>query len=237
VIVVDRREDAERALAREIADLVRGSARIVLGIATGKTPAGVYRELARLRAEETIDFGAVEVFLLDEYLDLAPGDARSFLAWTRERVLEPLGIPESQARCPRAGEDYERAIRDAGGIDLQILGIGRNGHIAFNEPGSARSSRTRVVELHDWTREDASETFGGIDRVPRRAITMGIATILESKRARVLAFGAAKARIVAQAFEGAIGPKIPATFLREHRDLEVWLDREAAAELYRTSPG
>lgn len=237
MIVVDRREDAERALAREIADLVRASRRVVLGIATGKTPAGVYRELAGLRTEEKIDFGRVEVFLLDEYLDLAPGDPRSFLAWTRERVLDPLGIPAPQARYPEEGGAYERAIRDAGGIDLQILGIGRNGHVAFNEPGSPRGARTRVVDLHPWTREDASEAFGGLDRVPRRAITMGIATILEAKRLRVLAFGGAKARVVAQAFERPIGPDVPATYVREHRDLEVWLDREAASELYRTSPG
>jgi glucosamine-6-phosphate deaminase len=237
VIVVERREDAERMLAREIADLVRTSGRVVLGIATGRTPAGIYRELARLHAEEKVDFRRVEAFLLDEYLDLAPDDARSFLAWTRERVLEPLGIPVAQARCPEAGEEYERAIREAGGVDLQILGIGRNGHVAFNEPGSRRTSRTRVVDLHPWTREDASEAFGGIDRVPRRAITMGIATILEAKRLRVLAFGSAKAQVVAQAFERPIGPEVPATYVREHRDLEVWLDREAASELYRTSPG
>ncbi len=237
MIVVERREDAERMLAREIADLVRASGRVVLGIATGRTPAGVYRELARLRKEEEVDFRRVEAFLLDEYLDLATGDARSFLAWTRERVLDPLGIPAAQARCPENGEEYERAIRDAGGLDLQILGIGRNGHVAFNEPGSRRDSRTRVVELHPWTREDASETFGGIDRVPRRAITMGIETILEAKRLRVLAFGAAKAQVVAQAFERPIGPEVPATFVREHPDLEVWLDREAASELFRTSPG
>lgn len=237
MIVVERREDAERALAREIADLVRGSGRIVLGIATGRTPAGVYRELARLRAEEKVDFGRVEAFLLDEYLELPPGDAGSFLAWTRERVLDPLGIPAARVRCPRVGEDYEREIREAGGIDLQVLGIGRNGHVAFDEPGSPRDSRTRVVDLHPWTREDASETFGGIDRVPRRAITMGIATILEAKRLRVLAFGARKARVVARAFEGPIGPEVPATFLREHEDLEVWLDREAAAELCRTPAG
>jgi glucosamine-6-phosphate deaminase len=236
VIIVDRREDAERSLAREIADLVRDSGRLVLGIATGKTPAGVYRELARLRTEEKVDFRRVEAFLLDEYLDLPPGDSRSFFAWARERVLEPLGIPPAQARRPEIGENYERAIRDAGGIDLQILGIGRNGHVAFNEPGSARDSLTRVVDLHAWTREDAAETFGGIERVPRRAITMGIATILEAKRLRVLAFGEAKSRVVAQAFEGPIGPNVPATFLREHRDLEVWLDREAAAELCRAAP-
>jgi len=226
--VVERRTDAESKVAREIADLARHGKRIVLGIATGRSPAGVYRELARLRAEERADFGAVEAFLLDEYVDLPPGDPRSFAAWTRERVLDPLGIPRANAQVPGAPADYERAIRDAGGIDLLLLGIGRNGHVAFNEPGSPRESRTRVVDLHPWTREDAAADFGGIERVPRRAVTMGVATILEARALRVLAFGERKRAIVKLALEGPVGPEVPATFLRGHPDLVVRLDREAA---------
>lgn len=236
-IVVDRREEAEIVLAREIVELVKTRGRVVLGLATGDTPAGVYRELARLRAAERVDFGAVETFNLDEYLDLAPEDPRTFARWTRDRVHAPLGIAPGKARMPavsssgieEACAEYERRIRDAGGIDLQILGIGRNGHIAFNEPGSERSSRTREVELHPWTREDAASSFGGLDAVPRRAITMGVATILEARRLRVLAFGTRKREIVERSLEEPIGPAVPATFLREHRDLVLWLDREAAA--------
>lgn len=229
--VVDRRLDAEVAVARAIVDLVRKKRRIVLGLATGGSPAGVYGELARLSAEEGVDFREVETFLLDEYVDLPPGDPRSFAAWTRARVLEPLRIPRGNAHVPGAPAEYESAIRDAGGIDLLLLGIGRNGHVAFNEPGSPRESRTRIVDLHPWTREDAAEGFGGIEHVPRRAVTMGIATLLEAKRLCVLAFGAGKAAIAARALEGPVGPEVPATYLREHADLSVWLDREAAAEL------
>jgi glucosamine-6-phosphate deaminase len=229
-IVVDRREDAEVALAREILALVRERRRVVLGLATGSTPAGVYRELARLRAEERVDFGAVETFNLDEYVGLPSDHAQTFARWTRERFHAPLGISPDRAHL-LPSDDYETRIRDAGGIDLQILGIGRNGHIAFNEPGSTRESRTREVELHAWTREDAAAAFGGLASVPHRAITMGVATILEVRRLRVLAFGSRKAEIVRRALEGPVGPDVPATFMREHRDLVLWLDREAAARI------
>jgi glucosamine-6-phosphate deaminase len=247
-IIVERREEAEIALAREIAALVGEKRRVVLGLATGDTPAGVYRELARLRKEEGLDFGNVETFNLDEYLGLPPDHPATFARWTAEHVHAPLGIPPTRAHFLPAVPDpervagrpfvgdaaciaYERAIRDAGGIDLQILGFGRDGHIAFNEPGSDRDSRTRVVELHPWTREDAAAVFGGMESVPARAITMGIATILEARRIRVLVFGRKKMQIVQRALEGAIGAEVPATFLREHEDLVVWLDLEAGEGL------
>jgi glucosamine-6-phosphate deaminase len=240
-ILVDRREQAEQELAREIADLVRGRRRLVLGLATGDTPSGVYRELARMRRDEALDFGRVVTFNLDEFLGLPADHPRAFERWTEERVFEPLGIPRenrhvpgvdaAQATIPERCAAYELAIREAGGIDLLLLGIGRNGHVAFNEPGSSREARTREVELHPWTREDAATAFGGLASVPERAVTMGVATILAAKRLRVLAFGARKASIVRRAFEGPVGPEVPASFLRGHRDLRVWLDREAAAEL------
>ena len=240
-IVVDRREQAERELAQEIADLVRGRTRAVLGLATGDTPSGVYRELARMRREEALDFGRVSTFNLDEFLGLPPHDPRAFERWTEERVFEPLGIPREHRHIPAVDAShatvaercaaYELAIREAGGIDLLLLGIGRNGHVAFNEPGAPREGRTREVELHPWTREDAAAAFGGIASVPARAVTMGVATILAAKRLRVLAFGARKAAVVRRALEGPIGPEVPASFLRGHRDLRIWLDREAASEL------
>jgi len=228
-IVVARREEAEIALAREIVALVQERHRVVIGLATGSTPVGVYRELARLRVQEDVDFGAVETFNLDEYLDLPSDHLQTFARWTREHFHAPLRISSERAHFIEAGIDgYEQLIQDAGGIDLQILGIGRNGHIAFNEPGSTRESRTREVELHPWTREDAAAAFGGLATVPHRAITMGVATILEARRLRVLAFGSRKAEIMKRVLEDAIGPEVPATFLREHRDLVLWLDREAA---------
>jgi len=246
-IVLDRREQAESDLAGEIAALVRERGRIVLGLATGDTPTGLYRELARLRREKLLDCSRVVAFGLDEYLGLEPDDPRTFAGWIREKVLEPLGIPEGSRHVPATDVPgdltdvercaaYERSIRDAGGIDLQILGIGRNGHIAFNEPPSTGDSRTRVVQLHPWTREDAAPVFGGLANVPTRAITMGIATILDAKRIRVLAFGSRKAAIVARALGGPIGPEVPASFLRGHADLRIWLDREAARELHSGRP-
>lgn len=235
-VVVQRREQAETELAREIAALVRERRRVVLGLATGDTPSGLYRELARLRREEGLDFGEVVAFSLDEYVGLSPNHPRAFARWMRERVFEPLGIPEGNRHVPAAGagadcETYERSILEAGGIDLQILGIGRNGHIAFNEPPSHCDSRTREVPLHAWTREDAAPLFGSLAEVPTRAVTMGIATILDAKRIRVLAFGSRKAEIVRRTLEGPIGPEVPATFLRDHADLRIWLDRDAAREL------
>jgi glucosamine-6-phosphate deaminase len=233
-VVVDSREHAEHELAREIAGLVREDRRVVLGLATGDTPSGVYRELARLRSQEGLDFDRVRTFNLDEYLDLLPDHPGSLARWMRERVFEPLGIPSANRHVPAVdpgGAAYERSIREAGGIDLLILGIGRNGHIGFNEPGSPRESRTREVRLHVWTREDAASVFGGIADVPDRAITMGIATILEARRIRVLAFGSRKAPIVRRALEGSIDAEVPASFLRGHPDLRIWLDPDAAAEL------
>ncbi|MFN0007829.1 MAG: glucosamine-6-phosphate deaminase [Planctomycetota bacterium] len=232
LVVVERREEAEAELAREVAALVRERRRVVLGLATGDTPSGLYRELARQRREEGLDFAEVVTFNLDEYLDLPSGHPASFSRWMLERVFEPLGIAGANRHVPAADcAAYERSIREAGGIDLQILGIGRNGHIAFNEPPSFRDSRTREVRLHAWTREDAVPMFGGLAEVPTRAVTMGIGTILDAKRIRVLAFGPRKAEIVRRALEGPIDPEVPASFLRDHADLRIWLDREAAREL------
>jgi glucosamine-6-phosphate deaminase len=237
--IVDHPSSAELELAREIATLVSGGGRVVLGLATGSTPTGLYRELARMRREEALDFDRVVTFNLDEYVGLAPDHPQAFERWTRERVFDPLGIRVANRHVPRADgvdlaevcDGYERAIRDAGGIDLLILGIGRNGHVGFNEPGASPETRTREVELHAWTLEDAAAAFGGLLKVPRRAITMGIATILAAKRLRVLAFGRHKAAIVRRALEGPIDIEVPASILRTHPDLRVWLDHEAASEL------
>ncbi|MBI5363289.1 MAG: glucosamine-6-phosphate deaminase [Planctomycetes bacterium] len=241
--VFGTRTQAERELAVEVAELVRVRPDAVLGLATGNTPTGLYRELARMHRDEGLDFASVRTFNLDEYCGLTPDHPRAFRRWMREHFFDPAGIPAANTGFPDVGEnvgapgasdridpcaDFERAIRDAGGIDLLVLGIGRNGHVAFNEPGSERASRTRRVELHPWTRADAAAAFGGLDRVPTHAITMGIATILEARRLRVLAFGPEKRALVARTLAATADPDWPASQLHGHPDLRLLVDRSAA---------
>jgi len=242
--VVAEREEAERALASQIAALVveraaRGE-HAILGLATGGTPVGVYAELVRLHRAGELDFARVETFNLDEYEGLAADHPASFRRFMHETLFARVNLPAGAIHFPpadlepraleRACSAYEEAIRAAGGIDLQLLGLGRNGHLAFNEPGSARESRTRRVELHPATREDVAPIFAAHRSAPTHAVTMGLATILEARALRVLAFGASKAAIVRRALREPIGPELPASYLRTHPDVEVWLDRAAAAE-------
>jgi glucosamine-6-phosphate deaminase len=239
VFLVERREEAERAVANEIAGLVQEKPELVLGLATGATPRGVYRELVGLVRRGEVDLSRVTTFNLDEYLGLESGDLRSFRSEMERRFFGPAGLDPRRTHLPRCdmspreaeaeARRYEEAIVAAGGLDLQLVGIGRNGHIGFNEPGSTRESRTRVVELAAETREDAAAAFGDLEHVPERAITIGVATILDARRLRVLAFGRSKAAIVRRALHEPISNALPATFVREHQDLEVWLDREAHA--------
>jgi len=226
---VGERARIEAEVAAEIAALVRRRPGAVLALPTGESPVGVYRELGRLRREEGLDLSRVTVFNLDEYLGLAPGDPRTLRRWMAERFYALVNVPESNRRIPGEGRDTEEEIARAGGIDLLLLGIGMNGHVAFNEPGSARDSRTRVVELHEETRRGAASAFGGIANVPRTATTMGVATILEARAIRVLAFGERKAGVVRRALEGPVGPEVPASFLRGHPDVRFLLDPAAGA--------
>ena len=223
-------------MAREIADLVRAKPAAVLGLPTGETPVPLYRELAQLHAAGELSFARARSFNLDEYVGLPAGDPRAFRAWMQRQLFDAVDFAPASARLPRGDGDaelearrYADALAQAGGIDLQLLGIGRNGHIGFNEPGSARDSRTRVVALAPETRADAARHFGGLEHVPERAITLGVADILDARAIRVLAFGAAKARIVQRMLEGPIGPECPASFLRGHRDLRLVLDEPAAS--------
>ena len=240
--IFDQRGDAALEVAREAAQLIATRARAgletVLGLATGSTPLAVYAEWIRMHRAGELDFASVRSFNLDEFLGLERGHPLSFRA-TMQRALfehvnmrpEAIGIPDSMLASeavPAAAARYEEAIRDAGGIDLQLLGIGRNGHIGFNEPGSARDSRTREVELHALTRADAAAAFGSLEAVPRRAVTMGIATILEARRLRVMAFGAGKRAVLAQLFAPGPAAQLPARWLFEHPDLDILVDREAA---------
>jgi glucosamine-6-phosphate deaminase len=238
---------AAREVAREIAELVRAKSargeRAVLGLATGKTPVGVYRELVRLHREEGLSFARVTTFNLDEFVGLGPHDPRSFRAWMQRELFAHVDLDPAQTHVPEgvAGasgaatldaecERYRAAIRAAGGVDFQLLGLGRNGHIAFNEPGSARDSRMRVVALAPTTRADLAGTFGALERVPSQGVTLGVADVLAARTIRLLAFGAAKREILARALSGPISPDVPASFLREHGATRWIVDADAAGQ-------
>jgi glucosamine-6-phosphate deaminase len=247
VEILDPPEHLARAVARRIADLIRRKAaageRCVLGLATGSTPVGVYAELVRMHREEGLSFANVETFNLDEYWPMAPDSMHAYRRFMREHLFDLVDL--DPARChvppgdiPRDGvavacTAYEEQIRAAGGIDLQILGIGKTGHIGFNEPGSGADSRTRLITLDAMTRRDAAADFFGEDNVPRQAITMGVATILEAREIVLLATGEHKAGIVKRAVEGAVDHQVAATFLQQHPNATVFCDAAAAAELTR----
>ncbi len=228
------------ALLRERAE--NGSP-AVLGLATGATPVGVYRELIRLHRDEGLDFSNAVAFNLDEYFPMRPGSLHSYHRYMREHLFDHVNIAPEQCHGPRGDVpeadveahcvEYERRIRQAGGIDLQILGIGRSGHIGFNEPGSERDSRTRRLYLDTVTRSDAAADFFGEENVPPQAITMGVATILEAREVVLLATGEHKAGIVRRAVEGEVHADVAATFLQQHAAATVYLDPAAASDLTR----
>jgi len=236
VAVHPERVSAEAHVAQEIADLVRSRPGAVLGVATGGTMKGVYRELA-VRARD-VDLSRIRAFSLDEFLGLSPENPHSFRAFLESHFVGPLGLGAEQLVTPdaswaeadpaAAARAYEDHIAEAGGIDLQLLGIGRNGHVAFNEPGSLAASRTRVIRLDEVTRADAVGDFGSLDAVPTRAMTVGIATILDAKQIRLLAFGEGKAAAVGRVLRGPVGGDVPATLLNAHEGLQLHLDRGAA---------
>jgi glucosamine-6-phosphate deaminase len=236
------REDACITLATEVAALIgeinTTGRDAVLGLATGRTPLPFYAELIRLHREEGLSFRKVVTFNLDEYLGLPAEHPESYRSFMQRGFFDHIDIVPGKTHIPsgdlEAGEiqehcaGYERAIQQAGGIDFQLLGIGRTGHIGFNEPGSPRDSRTRVVELDELTRRDAAAAFGGLAQVPQRAISMGCGTILEARRIALLAWGEAKAEIVRVAMQGPVTDQVSASFLQEHADATFYLDRAAA---------
>ncbi|HEY6867989.1 MAG TPA: glucosamine-6-phosphate deaminase, partial [Candidatus Eisenbacteria bacterium] len=247
VVVDDAYDDIARRIARRIAAIIReresDGRRAVLGLATGSTPIGVYRELIRLHREDGLDFSRVVTFNLDEYYPMPPDSLHSYRRFMRENFFEQVNLDPRSTHVPcgdipRAEveahcEDYERRIREAGGIDFQILGIGQTGHIGFNEPGSSPASRTRLIVLDTITRRTAAGDFFGTENVPVEAITMGVATILEAREIALVATGEHKAAIVQRAVEGEIDRSIAASYLQEHPHATVYLDRAAAAELTR----
>jgi glucosamine-6-phosphate deaminase len=247
VTVFDSSSAASRAVAGEIAALIRaragGGRRAVLGLATGSTPQGVYEELVRLHRAEGLSFANVVTFNLDEYYPMQPGELQSYHRFMRELLFDHVDVPAGAVHIPDGTvapegvtaycERYEAMIREAGGIDLQLLGIGRTGHVGFNEPGSARDSTTRLITLDRVTRMDAASDFFGEANVPRKAITMGVGTILSARRVVMMAFGEHKAGIIRRAVEGDVTPSVAASFLQHHADARVYLDGAAAAELTR----
>ena len=239
---------AGQTVAKTIADLIRERSAAgqgcVLGLATGSTPTGIYSELVRMHREEGLSFVHVTTFNLDEYYPMQPYELQSYVRFMHEHLFDHIDIPQANILIPDGTirvqdvtdycRDYEQKIIDAGGIDIQILGIGRTGHIGFNEPGSDKLSRTRLITLDSVTRTDAASDFFGAENVPRRAITMGVGTILNARRIIILAFGENKAPIVARTIEGAASPSVPATYLQQHENIGFLLDQAAAANLTRT---
>jgi len=227
-------------VAARIADVVRAKPNAVLGLATGSSPLGVYDALARLHAEDGLDFSRVTCFNLDEYYPMQPDSPRSYYRFMEcnlfsrincDRWHVPDGIERGLVEVDEDCRLYEAAIAIAGGVDLQLLGIGRTGHIGFNEPGSSSQSRTRLVELDPVTRQDAVKDFGSLDAVPTHAVTMGIGTIMESREIILMASGSGKAAIVDLALNARMSEDIPATLLRSHPRVGYYLDDAAAAQL------
>ena len=245
VQVGNEHDDIARLVATRIAETIRrrrGAGQgAVLGLATGSTPIGVYRELVRMHRNEGLDWSGVKTFNLDEYYPMPPDSVHSYHRFMWENLFEHVNIDPKNVHIPRGDlardrvdahcDDYEREIEKAGGIDFQILGIGQTGHIGFNEPGSSAASQTRLVTLDTITRRTAASDFFGAENVPAEAITMGVATILSAREIALIATGEHKAAIVKRAVEGDIDRAVAATYLQRHPNATVYLDAAAAAEL------
>lgn len=238
---------ASKKVAMTIANLIRQrnreNGKTVLGLATGSTPTQVYEELVRMHKEEDLSFENVITFNLDEYYPMQPDSLQSYVRFMNEHLFDHINIPEDQVHIPDGTipedeipaycREYEQKIAGCGGIDIQLLGIGRTGHIGFNEPGSRPDSRTRLITLDKITRRDAASDFFGEEHVPRRAITMGVGTILDAHKIIMMAWGEGKAPVIREAVEGEIKESVPATYLQNHSNSAVVLDEAAAEELTR----
>jgi len=240
VVIQKDYEEVSREAARIVAGAVRANPEIVLGLATGSTPLGLYKELVALFQAGSLDFSRATSFNLDAYLGLAHSHPQSFHHFMQHNFLSQINLPADRAHIPDGTitgkydeycAGYEQAIKSAGGIELQILGIGRNGHIGFNEPTSSLASRTRLKALSRETVEDNRHFFSSASEMPQCAITMGIGTILDSRRVLLLASGRSKAAAVAKAIEGPITSSVSASALQMHPDVTFIIDEEAAYSL------
>jgi glucosamine-6-phosphate deaminase len=245
--IFDDSEKASKAVALEIAALIRQKAKenkpAVLGLATGSSPKKVYQELIRMHKEEGLSFKNVITFNLDEYHPMEPDSVQSYVRFMKEQLFDQIDIPVTNyhlpdgtlpiEKIPEFCKDYEDKIEKLGGLDFHLLGIGRNGHIGFNEPGSLINSKTRLMTLDINTKIDAAVDFGGLAKVPKKAITLGIDKIMQAKRIVLLAWGEHKAESVAKAVEGQVTSDIPASYLQQHTNATFILDETAAAFLTR----
>ena len=244
-LVFSTSNQAARHIALQIEEIIKQNLVqgkfTVLGLPTGSTPVGLYRELIRMHKIEGLDFSKVITFNLDEYYPLDSTHPQSYRRWMRETFFDHVNIPDNQINIPdgtlafeKIEEfciNYEKKIRQAGGLDLQLLGIGRTGHMGFNEPGSTRHSRTRLATLDAVTRRDAAQAFFGEENVPLRALTMGVGTIMDARKIILMAYGEHKAPIVAKALEGPVSENVTASFLQEHQDATYILDQAASKSL------
>ncbi len=245
VILKDDYDEMSKEAALIIVDRLRKKPNLVLGLATGSTPLGLYKELIRMHKDEGLDFSKVTTFNLDEYVGLSPLHNQSYQYFMRENLFKQINIPEQSIHLPDGLADdidgfcdwYEEEIRKVGGIDLQVLGIGPNGHIAFNEPGSSLGSRTRVKTLTENTRKANARFFKNFGEVPKYALTMGVGTILDARVLLLLSNGAARADAIKAAVEGPLTGQCPASVIQLHRKTFVILDHEAGAKLSGCYPG
>ena len=239
VLIYPTYEEMSAAAAREVANVMNTKPNAVLGLATGATPLALYKELVRMHKSHGLDFSQVTTFNLDEYVGLPADHEQSYHYFMRENLFKHINIPIQNIHIPSGTtrnhiafcEWYENRISECGGIDLQILGIGSDGHIAFNEPGSSLGSRTRIKTLAEQTIEDNARFFKKREDVPIYAITMGVGTVLEARRLLLVANGASKAEAVAAAIEGPVTSMITASALQLHADSMIFLDEEAAGQL------
>lgn len=239
LVIVKDYNDMSKQAAKLIAEEVTRNPKTVLGLATGGTPVGMYRELVSLHQQDGVDFSQAQSFNLDEYVGLPSLHPQSYRTYMNENLFAHINLPAEKTHVPQGdAEDleaeckrYEQAIAQAGGIDIQVLGIGNNGHIGFNEPGSTKDTTTRVVALTQSTIEANARYFDSIQEVPTQAVSMGIQTILGAKKIILLASGEAKAQAVSQMLEGEMTADVPASLLQLHPDVTVIVDEEAASAL------
>lgn len=242
VVILPSAQEVAQLAADVVADVLTTGSGPVLGLATGSSPLALYAELAQRRRNGTLNFDGCSAFALDEYVGLGVDHPQSYASVIRDEVVQPLGLDPAAVHVPDgSAEDlvaaacaYEQAITDAGGVDLQILGIGANGHIGFNEPTSSFASRTRIKTLSPQTRSDNARFFDSLSEVPEHCVTQGLGTISEARQLLLLAQGEHKAQAVASMIEGPVAATCPASLLQWHRNVVVILDEAAAGALTMT---